>query len=72
LIGFARAREWERKSSVEPADGARDRLDAHARAVRTACETLTDPEVLRTVVRALIDSALDDRRGDAPLAGVGG
>jgi hypothetical protein len=55
---------------VEPAGDAFDRLDAHARAVRTAHEALRDLGERDAVVRALLDRLLADWPKDVPLAGV--
>jgi hypothetical protein len=56
---------------VEPEGDAFDRLDALARAVRTAHEALRDGPERDAVVRALVDRRFDDWPEDVPLAGVG-
>jgi hypothetical protein len=55
---------------VEPAGDAFDRLDAHARAVRTAHELLRDLDERDAVVLALLDRLRPDWPDDVPLAGV--
>ena len=55
---------------MEPAGDAFDRLDAHARAVRSAHEVVRDLRERDAVVRALLDRLLADWPEDVPLAGV--
>jgi hypothetical protein len=54
---------------VQPAD-ALDHLDAHARAVRAAVETVADPDELRKVVSALLSRVAEAWPEDRSLAEV--